>query len=209
MPPTGARVSEKQTSRDNRKSKCREHLFISYAWEDVALAEWLTLKLTAEGYRVWCDRFKILGGEKWPDDIDLAIRKDTFRMLHLVSQYSLSKPDPKKERELALQLEKERGNEILIPLNVDGTKPVDLPWRISDKAQIPFQDWATGLAQLLKKLASAETPRPLQATGRDIASSAFLVRPAVTEEKEQLVSNVFRFASVPNVIKQFRFFTRI
>ena len=50
----------------------REHLFISYAWEDGALAEWLTLKLTAEGYRVWCDRFKILGGERWPEDIDDA-----------------------------------------------------------------------------------------------------------------------------------------
>jgi len=33
----------------------RDHLFISYATEDGALAEWLTLKLTAAGYRVWCD----------------------------------------------------------------------------------------------------------------------------------------------------------
>ena len=34
----------------------REHLFINYAIENTALAEWLTRKLTAEGYRVWCDR---------------------------------------------------------------------------------------------------------------------------------------------------------
>lgn len=40
-----------------------DHLFISYAKADAAIARWLTLKLTAEGYRVWCDKFKLLGGE--------------------------------------------------------------------------------------------------------------------------------------------------
>jgi hypothetical protein len=196
-------------SSENRKCEGPEHLFISYAWEDGALAEWLTLKLTAEGYRVWCDRFKILGGEKWPDDIDLAIRNDTFRMLHLVSKHSLSKPNPKKERELALQLERGRGNEMLIPLNVDGTKPSDLPWRIVDVAYIPFQNWATGLTQLLKKLDSVKTPRPLQATGRDIAGSAFLIRSAITDQKDKLVSNVFIFTSVPKLVQQFRFLPEI
>ncbi len=44
----------------------RDHLFISYVTEDAALAEWLTLKLTPAGYRVWCDRVKLLGGESCP-----------------------------------------------------------------------------------------------------------------------------------------------
>ena len=43
----------------------RDHLFISYAGEDGSLAEWLTLKLTREGYAVWCDRVKLLGGESY------------------------------------------------------------------------------------------------------------------------------------------------
>lgn len=187
------------------ESGSRDHLFVSYAWEDGALAEWLTLKLTAEGYRVWCDRFKILGGERWPDDVDAAIRNDTFRMLHLVSRHSLRKPNPKKERELALQLERGRGGEILIPLNVDGTKPSELSWRIVDVAYIPFQDWAAGLAQLLKKLESVDAPRPLGGTGREIAGSAFLVRSAITEGEEELVSNLFPFTSVPKAIRSFRF----
>lgn len=183
----------------------RDHLFVSYAWEDAALAEWLTVKLTAEGYRVWCDRFKILGGEKWPDDVDSAIRDDTFRMLHLVSKHSLRKPNPKKERELALQLERDRGDEMLIPLNVDGTKPSELPWRIVDVAYIPFQNWASGLAQLLTKLDSVNAPRPLVGSGREIAGRAFLVRSPITEEEEELVSNVFAFTAVPRVIRRFRF----
>jgi len=191
-------------SSDDAKSGGLDHLFVSYAWEDGALAEWLTLKLTAEGYRVWCDRFKILGGEKWPDDVDAAIRNETFRMLHLVSKHSLRKPNPKKERELALQLERTRGVEILIPLNVDGTKPSDLPWRIVDVAYIPFQNWATGLAQLLKKLRSVNAPRPVEDTGREIAGSAFLVRSPITEGGEELVSNVFPFTSVPKALRHFR-----
>lgn len=63
----------------------RDHLFISYAWEDGALAEWLARKLTAAGYRVWIDRFKMLGGERWPKDIDRAIKTRTFRMIALLS----------------------------------------------------------------------------------------------------------------------------
>jgi hypothetical protein len=53
-------------------------LRLSYATEDAALADWLTLKLTAEGYLVWCDRFKMLGGERWPEDIDKAIGLPPF-----------------------------------------------------------------------------------------------------------------------------------
>src|SRR5207244_4953089 len=41
----------------------RNHLFVSYATEDWSFVEWLVLRLTAEGYNVWCDRIKLLGGE--------------------------------------------------------------------------------------------------------------------------------------------------
>jgi hypothetical protein len=68
---------------ESRGSDSRDHLFVSYAWEDGALAEWLTLKLTAEGYRVWCDRFKILGGEM----IDIDVIEEAFRMLHCLETF--------------------------------------------------------------------------------------------------------------------------
>lgn len=187
----------------------REHLFISYAWEDGALAEWLTMKLTAEGYLVWCDRFKILGGERWPDDIDAAIREKTFRMLHLVSKHSLRKPNPTKERELALQLEKERGDELLIPLNVDGTRSSELPWRIVDVAFIPFHEWQPGFTRLLKKLNSVNAPRPLTGRGRGLAASAYAVRSTVVERAEDLITNLFPFTSVPRTITRFRFLREI
>src|SRR5438445_9768695 len=102
------------------ENQVREHLLVNYATEDWALAEWLTRRLTAEGYRVWCDRFQLLGGESYPRDIELAIKTRTFRLLALLSKASLNKPNPRKERTLALNLGKERAVDFLIPLNVDG-----------------------------------------------------------------------------------------
>lgn len=51
----------------------RDHVFISYASEDAALAEWLARKLTAAGYGVWMDRLKLLGGDDCARDIDKAV----------------------------------------------------------------------------------------------------------------------------------------
>src|SRR5438552_10739674 len=83
------------------ENQVREHLLVNYATEDWALAEWLTRKLTAEGYRVWCDRFELLGGEPYPADIDDAITRRTFRLVALMSRSSVNKPNPRKEPTLA------------------------------------------------------------------------------------------------------------
>lgn len=191
---------------DRIVESCRDFLFVSYAWENGALAEWLTLKLTALGYRVWCDRFQMLGGDPWPADVDDAIKNHTFRMLHLVSKYSLAKPNPTKERELALAIGRERDiPDFLIPLNVDGTKPTELPWRLIDITYIPFEDWASGLGQLVKKLERIDTPRPLFRQGRAVAAEAFLPVRVVVEEAERLSSNCYAFVRVPEVVRRYAF----
>jgi hypothetical protein len=161
-----------------------DHLFISYAWEDAALTEWLTLKLTAAGYKVWCDRFKLLGGEPWPADIDDAIKKRTFRVLHLLSRHSLSKPNPSKERELALALGRERG--------------------IPDLNYISFDRWDAGLTQLMKKLASIDAPRPLVADGPHIAAQAFLPPDVTSPESESITTNCLRIERVPEIVYRFQ-----
>jgi hypothetical protein len=186
-----------------------EHLFISYAWEDGALAEWLTLKLTAEGYRVWCDRFKLLGGERWPENVDLAIKTQTFRMIHLLSKYSLHKPNPSKERQLALTISKERNEEFLIPLNLDDTRSIDLPWQLSDITYIPFHNWGEGLGQLLKKLESCNAPRALLGEGRGIAAETFIPVGAVIKKTEILQSNCLPFEKIPTIIKRFQLSRRL
>jgi hypothetical protein len=50
-------------------------LFISHANpEDNEFSRWLALQLANEGYPVWCDLTKLLGGEDFWADIEQAIR---------------------------------------------------------------------------------------------------------------------------------------
>lgn len=180
-----------------------EHLFISYATEDWPLAEWLTRRLTAEGYRVWCDRFQLLGGESYPRDIDLAIKTRTFRLLALLSKASLNKPNPRKERTLALNLGKERNVDFLIPLNVDGLRATQLDWMTNDLTFIPFHpSWAEGFRQLLQKLQSIDAPRSL-ANGQQIAIGSFLPAAVLSENPEKLFTNHLTFTQIPPDILHF------
>jgi hypothetical protein len=182
----------------------REHLFISYATEDVALAEWLTRRLTAEGYRVWCDRFRLLGGESYPKDIDFAIKHRTLRVLALMSHASLGKDNPVKERTLALNVGRALGiADFLIPLNVDGLRAAELDWMTSDLTFIPFAPgWAAGFRQLLEKLASIGAPRPIH-DGGQIAVSTFLPGAILTHSPESLSSNCFPVVTMPDTLLRF------
>lgn len=174
-----------------------EHLFICYATEDWPLAEWLTRRLTAEGYRVWCDRFQLLGGESYPRDIDLAMKTRAFRVLALLSKASIDKPNPRKERTLAINIGKERNVDFLIPLTVDSLRATDLDWMTSDLTFIQFHpSWAQGLRQLLGKLRSIDAPRPL-ADGSQIAIDSFLPGNFLSHQPETLYSNHLAFLQLP------------
>src|SRR3989441_2323596 len=184
-------------------NQVREHLLINYATEDWALADWLTRKLTAEGYRVWCDRFKLLGGESYPKEIDDAIKNRTFRMLSLLSRASLTKANPLKERTLGLNIARERSIDFVIPLNVDGLSPTQLDWMTSDLTFIPFnRSWADGLARLLKKLAQIQTPRKMR-QGRESVALWATAQENVVEKQERIWSNILPITHVPDFVIQY------
>lgn len=154
---------------------------------------------------MWIDRFELLGGEPYPADIDRAIKERTFRMLGLLSQHSIHKENPRKERTLALNLQRERREELFIPLNVDGLRPTELNWMESDLTFIPFDhSWAEGLRQLLAKLEKVEAPHRDRGVGRTVAARAFLPRSVVREDPESLRANLLTIRSVPRLIRGFR-----
>ena len=182
----------------------RDHLFISYAGEDHVFSDWLALRLAAAGYQVWYDRIKLLGGESYPKDIDDAIKNRTFRLLSVITRKSLSKPNPLKERTLALAISRERNIDFLIPLNLEGIPPTELNWMISDLTYVPFyKGWGLGLAQLLKKLAALNAPRN-PATGLERVSVWSSGEERATKTPERIWSNQIPFNEVPSRIIQFR-----
>jgi len=188
---------------EKRAIKNQDHVFVSYASEDIALAEWLTFKLTALGYKVWCDRIKLFGGESYPKDIDAAIKNRTFRFLALLSHASLNKPNPLKERTTALNIAEERKEDFVIPLNLGVNKP-ELPWQFSDLTWVDFsKNWATGLAGLLKALRKAKTPCKLE-NCRDIVSNSIISEEIVRNKPEKILSNFLTIKKIPEAISVIR-----
>ena len=186
----------------------RDYLFISSVDENSVFADWLVRKLTAEGYLVWSERFKLLGGETYPDDVDDAIKNRTFRFLGLYSQASVNQ-EIMRQRSLALGIGEERNQDFLIPLNVDGVDQRQLDYVTRNLKFIPFQDnWAEGLKQLLKKLESIDCPRSLP-NGRRIAAEAFLGNDVRSEKKEILFSNCLQIRQIPEIIHRFTMEDRI
>ena len=180
----------------------RKHLFINYATEDGLFVDWLCLKLAAEGYLIWCDRGKLLGGESYPRDIDAAIKDRTFRFLSVLSRSSISKPNPLKERTLALRLAQDRHEDFVIPLNLDGLSPAELGWMQSDLTFVPFHHgWAAGLAQLLRKLETVGAPR--RPDGRAIVSRLLNQAEALRATPERLWSNLAQVRSMPTTIYRY------
>ena len=83
-------------------STTRDMLFVSHASpEDDEFACWLALQLAKEGYPVWCDRTKLLGGEPFWEEIEAAIRNRTRRFLFVQSRDSNKKEGPLDEVNLA------------------------------------------------------------------------------------------------------------
>jgi len=180
----------------------RTRLFISYAWENAPVAEWLARKLMCCGYSIWIDRLFLRGGCIWPEDIDDAIKNKSFRMIHLLSKYSLTKPNPSKERQLGFSIAKVCPG-FLIPLNID--VPADeLPWQLSDVHYISFQDWRAGFEQLILLLEEAQCPKEFLQNGIEKAILTYFPVNAILDKPEPLFSNVFKIKRYPKELTRFR-----
>jgi hypothetical protein len=181
-----------------------DHLFISYASEDLIFADWLALKLASEGYKVWYDRIKLLGGESYPRDITAAIKNQTFRVLALLSRNSIGKPNPVKERTLALNIGKERKIDFLIPINVDGLKATDLDFMTSDLTFMRFdKSWFEGICALLKKLEQIHAPKN-QIRGQQVISKWLFAEEQPKMKTEMLWSNLIPILEMPMFIRKYK-----
>ena len=161
------------------------------------------MRLTVGGYKVWIDCLRLLGGEPYPKEIDDALRDRTHRVIAVISEHSLRKDNPRKERQQALNIARDRQiSDFLIPLNADGSPPVDLGWTIGDLTYIDFQEWAKGLDSLLRKLRSIDTPCAVT-DGGQIVRSLCESHDVLSEKVETLHSNIVRFVEVPQSVHIF------
>lgn len=176
-------------------------IFVSHANpEDNLFTRWLALRLAGDGYPVWCDLTKLLGGEDFWRDIETAIRERTAKFLYVLSKTSNQKEGALMELAVARRVGKSL-NDFIIPLRID-----DLPF---DTINIELQrlicinfssGWAEGYRQLLKKFEDERVERDPRFSPDAVNKWWRELYPAaegVSETPERCLSNWFGFKELP------------
>ena len=137
-------------------------IFISHASPDEnPFVLWLAGRLTAEGYEVWSDVTKLIGGECFWERIEIAIREHTAVFLSVVSKSAVRKRGFLNELSIASAIETARNvDDFVVPIRFDNFPFLDFPAQLHRKSAIDFSSgWHVGLVKLLTKLESSSAPR--------------------------------------------------
>lgn len=180
-----------------------DHVFVSACPSDDVTARWLVKRLTAEGYRVWYERENFLGGEFYTRDVDELLEQRSACMIALYSSDSSTNVEAQRQRAIALNLSRKRNTEFLIPLSLSGDEPRNLDRLTQELTFIPFNNWADGLAQLLRRLSSIGCPRPLE-DGRQIVAWHTSHSDVLLERQERIVTNCLNVKRIPQTIYELK-----
>lgn len=181
----------------------RDTILLSHANpEDNEFTLWLALQLANEGYKVWCDLTKLLGGEVFWDDIEAVLRQSAVKVLYVLSRSSNSKDGPLRELHLAQGLaRREKLKDFVIPLHIDDLPHGDVTIELTRVNSAGFErSWAAGLASLLEKLELDAVPKSA-AFDRSAVNqwwrTQFSASAGVRREEESYLSNWFPILSLP------------
>lgn len=179
-------------------------LFISYATEDTAFTDWLALKLSGAGYKVWYDRMSLLAGQSFVKEVDEGLKR-SHKFLAILSRNSVSKENPSNERTKAAAIGKSiKDDGFIITLNIDGLPASDIPWTLSQKSYANFYDgWADGLKQLIKALEASNAPTNTDA-GRGLVCQWARQKDEPTKRDERIWTNLIPVVSYPAGLRQYQ-----
>jgi hypothetical protein len=188
----------------------RNMLFLSHATpEDNEFARWLALQLASEGYPVWCDLTKLLGGEDFWKDIQEAIRTRSIRFLFVLSRSSNTKDGTLQELACAKAVATKLRNEIrdyIVALKIDDLPYSEVDIEIQRLNHVSFNSsWAAGLAQLLKKLEEDQVPKDPRFNPDAVSSwwrsqAEFSASQGVIDTPEMELSNWYSIEQIPEML---------
>lgn len=107
-------------------------VFISYSWCDKWLADVLSSRLEARGFKAWVDSRVINIGDSVIEKICAAVAQADF-VVAIVSRSSVSNPWCKREISLAITEELERRSTMVLPLRAGD---VTMPRTLLDRAYV-------------------------------------------------------------------------
>lgn len=191
----------------------RQLIFISHANpEDNEFASWLGTRLTAAGYDVWADVFRLVGGEAFWRDIGQAIKEDAAIVIVALSRNSYRKDGVLDEIALAVGTgRKLQKSSFVAPVRLDDLPFSEFPEQLIRLNAIDFAgNWADGLSRVLEVLQKAAVPQRQTELGTALDMwRQFRLRQtaAVTMNAETVLSNWFPITSLPSHVNFSRFNT--
>lgn len=190
-------------STDPPSAPQRDTLLLSHANpEDNEFTLWLALQLANDGYKVWCDVTKLLGGEVFWDDVETVIRTRAAKVLYVLSRTSNAKDGPLRELHLAQSVARqERLKDFVIPLHIDDLPHNDVSIELTRVNAVPFErSWACGLSVLLDKLHADHVSKSEAFDCSAVNQwwrSQFSAQAGIRREPEEYLSNWFPILSLP------------
>lgn len=181
-------------------------LFISHANpEDNEFTLWLALHLAKQGFPVWCDLTKLIGGEDFWVDIEQAIRNKTVKFIYVLSKTSNGKIGPLQELQVATNVMRDDDlQDFMIPLLIDDLPHHQINIQLNRLNAISFRDgWARGLKNLLEKLEQDNVQKSPNFSPDAVAAwwrNEYSAEGGIRAEKEEYLSNWFAIDALPDAI---------
>jgi TIR domain/Predicted nucleotide-binding protein containing TIR-like domain len=118
--------------------------FLSYSADDSNFVRRLVDDLANMGVPCWLDEREMRGGARIAEEIQQGLGQQD-KMILVLSRSSTRSSWVEKELNLALRLERERGQEIVFPLRLDGSVlESNAPWLerlVAERHIESFEDW--------------------------------------------------------------------
>jgi hypothetical protein len=185
----------------------RDMVFISHANpEDNDFSRWLALQLAKDGYGVWCDLTKLLGGENFWKDAEEAIRSRTIKFLYVLSRTSNTKDGPRNELQIAKNIARadQSLHDFVIPLHVDALPHGEINVLLTSLNAISFErSWAKGYSQLVEVLERETVPKNANFGPASVSTwwrGQFSANRGVSQKPETYLSNLLPVLSMPESI---------
>jgi hypothetical protein len=192
---------------DNRKT-----IFVSHATpKDNEFAIWLSARLSASGYEVWCDQERLLGGEDFWKDIETVLRTRAVKFVLVISKHIRTESGGIRDgiaKEIAVaDAIKKKGTDpyFLVPALIDDTPYDEFGIEFIRLNGIDFKtNWAAGLAKLIKVLERDAVPRdaglasPSMEAWRKVHKA---LSRSISDNTERLQSNWLEIESLPALLR--------
>ena len=192
----------------------KDMIFISHATPaDNDFSIWIASRLEMLGYKVWIDKERLLGGERFWPTIQKALEHSIKVLLvyskNIITTDGILRQGIDDELEYAKSIAvRDKLQDFIIPLHIDDSN-YNLAIGLPNINHIPFNNsWADGLKQLLKKLEKDNIPCNLdnqKSSFSEWYENEYISNCSIISQEERYYTSWWSIAKMPNKFYMYQF----